>query len=68
LPAPLFVNPPLPLPLMFPLAATRMAAGVLKVKAPGVVLLMTTLPGSEPGLVEPLPIVSWPLEMVVPPL
>ena len=46
-----------------------MAAGVLKVKAPAAVLLTTTLPGSEPGLVKPSPI--WRLllaAMLVPPV
>ena len=53
---------------MFPVAVTLMAAGVLKVKAPAAVLLTRTLPGSEPGPVEPSPICSSPAEIVVPPL
>ena len=53
---------------MFPLDVMLMPAGVLKVKALAIELLMTTLPGSEPGVVAPSPIELAVHAMLVPPL
>ena len=56
-----------PPPLMFPLAVTVMAEGVMKLSSP-TVELKATLPGNEPALVELSPICSVPAETSVGPL
>ena len=56
----------LPLPLITPGTVTLMFKGVAKSNGTGV--LFTTLPTSEPGLVEPSPTCSVPLLIVVTPV